>query len=319
MIYYGHMSQNEIRKDYLQEKYVLIAPQRADRPHDTEKPECLNHRSKTQSCVFCPSSIDNKAALLTIGPKDRWHVKVISNRYPAVSTSNPHAYGMQEIVIETPNHLLEMDDLPEEHIVKIFEAYDQRTREISKDRHIQYILIFKNNGGRAGASLSHAHSQIFASAFLPPHLADKSTRALAYRLEHGTCVYCDVIEKERGGLRHVWEDDQVIAFTPYASFHNYEVWVMPKRHIDNVTDLNAKERASSAHIMKRLMRGISDLHLPYNFYFHQVVRDTDQHFYIKLTPRGSVWAGVELGSGLIINPVSPEAAAQYYKNVLKKG
>jgi UDPglucose--hexose-1-phosphate uridylyltransferase len=312
------MSQNEIRKDYLQDKYVLIAPQRSDRPHDIERHEKLNHHDKRKSCVFCPASVNNKTDLLTVGPKDRWYTKVISNRYPAVSTSNPNAYGIQEIVIETPNHLLEMEDLPEEHLVKIFETYDQRTREISKDPNIQYILTFKNNGGRAGASLSHAHSQIFATAFLPPHLADKSSKALAYRLEHGTCVYCDVIAKERLGVRHVWEDDNILAFTPYASFHNYEVWIMPKRHLDNVTNLNAEERTSAAFILKRLLRGIGDLHLPYNFYFHQVVRDTDQHLYIKLTPRGSVWAGVELGTGLVINPVTPEAAAHYYKNVVKK-
>lgn len=313
------MNKNEIRRDYLQEKYVLIAPQRGDRPHDVERHETLNHHGRGRACEFCPASVDNKTSLLSIGPKERWHVKVIANRYPAVSTANPDAYGMQEVVIETPHHLVHLEDLPEEHIVKIFDAYDRRTREMMKDKHVQYVMIFKNNGGRAGATATHAHSQVFASAFLPPHLADKCQRSLAYRLEHGTCVYCDVIEKERRSQRLVWEDDQVIAITPYASFHNYETWILPKRHIDNVTDLNAAERTSTAWVLKRLLHAIGDLHLPYNFYFHQVVRDTDQHFYIKITPRGSVWAGLELGSGLVINPVSPEAAAAYYTKALKKG
>lgn len=305
---------SEIRKDYLQDRYVLIAPRRGKRPHDIERHEILNPSKNT--CVFCPQETAKKHALLTLGPKDRWYIKVIPNDFPAVSVDNPKAYGMQEVVIETPNHILELDDLPEEHIVKLFEAYAQRTRAISKNSKIEYILTFKNNGGRAGASLRHAHSQIFASAFLPPHLFDKSQKALAYRLEHHRCAYCDIIEKERASKRFIYEDEYMFAFAPYASFHNYEAWIIPRRHRDNVSDLTNTERISIAFILKHLLRKIGDLHLPYNFYFHQVIHDKDQHWYLKVTPRGSVWAGVELGSGLIINPVSPEDAAAYYRQGL---
>lgn len=307
---------SEIRKDYLQEKYVLIAPRRDNRPHDIERPECLNPPVKKQ-CVFCPPEIEKKHPLLTIGPKKNWYVKVIANDFPAVSIDNPKAYGQQEVVIETPDHLPEMEELPVEHIAKVFEAYAQRTREISKDKKIDYILTFKNSGGKAGASLQHAHSQIFSTAFLPPHLFDKSQKALAYKLEHGTCAYCDIIEKETKGPRLVYENEHVVAFTPYASFHNYEVWIMPKRHVDNITLVNPEERLAMASILKPVLKKIGQLHLPYNYYFHQIIHDKDQHLYIKVKPRGSVWAGVEIGSGLIINPISPEAAAEYYREGLK--
>lgn len=280
-----------------------------------ERPEVLNP-DKNKPCVFCPAQADKKQALLTVGPKDRWYVKVLPNDFPAVSLDNPKAYGRQEVVIETPNHIVELEDLPKEHIVKLFEAYAARTREISKDKKIEYILTFKNNGGRAGASLRHAHSQIFATAFLPPHLLDKSQKALAYRLERGNCVYCDIIKKEQEGPRHIWHDKNIIAFAPFASFHNYEAWIIPLRHIDNVTDLNDGERAGISRILKHILRQIGHLNLPYNYYFHQVIHDDDQHFYIKVTPRGNVWAGVEIGSGLIINAVSPEDAAKYYREGL---
>lgn len=306
---------SEIRKDYIQDRYVIIAPKRGKRPHDVERPEILN-QSKKKICVFCPAQVDNKKSLLTIGPKKRWYIKVLPNAFPAVSVDNPKAYGRQEVVIETPNHILELEDLPREHLVKLFEAYATRTRAISKDKQIEYILVFKNNGGSAGASLQHAHSQIFATAFLPPHLFDKSQKALAYRLQHGTCVYCDIIKKEEKGPRHIWHDKNIIAFTPYASFHNYETWIMPFRHIDNVTDLNDGEKLSITKILKHILRQIGHLHLPYNYYFHQIIHDKDQHFYIKVTPRGNVWAGVEIGSGLIINAVPPEDAAKYYRKGL---
>lgn len=312
------MSHGELRKDYLQEKYVLIAPQKADRPHDIERSECLNVATDKRHCQYCPHKVDNKRDVLTIGPKSNWHVKVMPSSHPAVTTTNQHAYGVQEDVIETHNHLLELEDLTQEHIVKVFDAYDRRTRELTKDEHIHYILVYKHQAGKYAPNVQHAHSNIFASAFLPPHLADKSQRALAYRLEHGTCVYCDVIAKESGSPRFVWQDDHVIAFAPYASFSNYELWLMPKRHVDNITLVNADERMSLAWILKRAAQAIGDLHLPYSYYFHQVIRDTDQHFYIKLTPAGNVWAGIGLASGLVINAVKPETAAAYYRDRLKK-
>ncbi len=312
------MSQSEIRKDYLQEKYVLIAPQKTERPFDLERPEKLNHFQGKKQCVYCPHRTDNKRDILTIGPRERWYVKVIPAAHPALVDTNPNAYGKQEVVIETPNHILGLEDLPEAHIAKVFEAYDRRTREISKDSNIHYILTYKHQAGKAAPSQAHSHSSIFASAFLPPHLADKSQRALAYRLQHGSCVYCDVLRQEQGGPRLVWEDEHVMAFTPYASFSNYELWIMPKRHVDNITLANVDEKNSMAWILKRALHAIGDLHLPYTYYFHQVIRDTDQHLYIKVSPAGSVYAGVAIASGLAINPIRPEDAAFYYKKALKK-
>jgi UDPglucose--hexose-1-phosphate uridylyltransferase len=303
----------EIRRDYIQEKYVIIAPKRGKRPHDVERPERVKPDNK-KVCVFCPENISKAGRpVLTIGGKNNWQIKVIKNKFPAVSTTNSKAYGIQEVVIETPNHQKELEDLSPSNVHKIFDAYRKRTETISRNKKIEYILIFKNNGGTAGASLQHSHSQIFATEFLPPHLKDKSQRTQAYKLEHGTCVYCDTIKKERKGPRLVFEDKNIIAFCPYASMHNYEIWIMPKRHLDNITVLNSAEIKSFTKVLKKVLGKITDLNLPYNYYFHQVIHDRDQHLYMKVTPRGSVWAGVEIGSGLIINPISPEESAKYYK------
>lgn len=308
---------SEIRKDYIQEKYVIIAPHRETRPHDFHR-EVVESGDAGAQCVFCRGAVDAKQILATDGPAAKWNIAVLKNIYPAVSTDNPKAYGQQEVVVETPDPQKQLEELPVKHIEKLLGIYSKRTRAISRDKKIEYILIFKNNGGRAGASLKHAHSQIFATQFLPPHLVDKSQKVQEYKLQHGTCVYCDVISKERKGPRLVWENHHVICFTPYASIHNYEIWIMPKRHIDNVTDLRPDERMEFAKILRRTLRAIGELNLPYNYYFHQVINDEDQHLYMKITPRGSVWAGVEIGSGLIINPVSPESAATFYREQLSR-
>lgn len=311
------MKKPEIRKDYVQEKYVIIAPKRGKRPHDVERPECANPRKK-KTCVFCPEKINSEPSLLNIGTKKNWKIKVVENKFPAVSLDNPKAYGRQEVVIETPDHLPEIDDLPLKHVAKILEVYSMRTQAIMEDKNIEYILIFKNNGGRAGASLQHSHSQIFATKFLPPHLFDKSQKSQEYKLKNGTCAYCDAIKKELSGPRLVYQGKHVAAFTPYASMHNYEIWILPYRHIDNITQLTSAERLEWAMILKKVLDKITKLGLPYNYYFHQVRYDDDQHLYMKIKPRGSVWAGVEIGSGLIINPVAPEDAAEYYRRAFKQ-
>lgn len=310
------MKKSEIRKDYIQDKYVIIAPKRTKRPSDIERPERIQP-SVEKECVFCPENI-KKAGRLIFSSRanekgEPWSVAVIKNKFPSVSINNPKAYGTQEVIIETPDHIKEVEELAIEHMIKIFDAYSQRTKEISKNKKINYILIFKNNGGRAGASLQHAHSQIFATQFLPPHLADKEQKVKEYTSRHGRCPYCDVIKKEEKGPRLVWSNEHIIVFCPWAPMHNYEVWIMPRRHVDNVTLLSLEEKKSFAIALKKMLGKITDLSLPYNYYFHQVVNDPDQHLYLKVTPRGSVWAGVEIGSGLIINPVSPEEAARYFK------
>lgn len=304
----------EIRKDYIQDKYVIIAPRRVQqgRTHDIERPVAVSPIGK-RAMVFTPEALKKERILLTVGPEKKWRIKVIPNKYPAVSKSFPHAYGQHEIVVETPDPEPELEDLPVEHIAEILEVYARRTMAISRDPRIEYILIFKNNGGVAGQSLQHAHSQIFATEFMPPHLLDKSQKQQAYKLKTGRCVYCDVIKKESKGPRKIYVDRHIIAFCPYASTYNYEVWIMPMRHLDNITDLNPHERREWAGVLKKILKKISKLNLPYNYYFHQVIHDTDQHFYMKIVPRGSVWAGVEIGSGIVINPIPPEEAAKFYK------
>ncbi len=307
---------SEIRKDYIQEKYVIIAPHRTSRPRDISLPPDQTTKQFDESCKFCSKQLKGEKHLYLSGSARNWRIFVKANKYPAVSLTNPKAYGQQEVVIETPDHVRELEDLPVSHLADLLTAYAERTKAITKNKKIEYILIFKNNGGTAGASLQHAHSQIFATDFIPPHLADKSQRQQAYKLKKGTCVYCDVIKKEKRGPRFVWQDKNVIAFTPYASMFNYEIWIMPKRHIDNITMLNDQEKISWAKILKHSLKKISQLNLPYNYYFHQIIHDEDQHLYMKIVPRGSVWAGVEIGSGVIINPIAPEEAAKFYRQGL---
>jgi len=307
------MNHSEIRQDFIHDRVVIIAPGRKKRPHDFPQTTVIHQDGGTSSCYFCPAQLRNVKALLTIGGKTSWKVKVIQNIYPIVSPDNPDAYGHQEVIIDTPDHNVEFADLSVEHIETVLDVFGQRIMALQKDPKIKYILTFKNHGGKAGESIAHSHSQIFASSFIPPHIIDKRTRAESYQIQKGSCYYEDLVIKEQKGPRWIAEDDYIGVFAPYASSYNYEAWLIPWRHVDNLSTLTQAERHSLATHLKRLLMRLETIGLSYNLYAHQVVRDKNEHFYFRIAPRGDVWAGVELGSRLVINTIPPEDAAAFYR------
>jgi len=303
------MLKSEIRKDYLSDKYVIITPGRAKRPRDIKEQTII---SRLANCVFCPENINHKNIVDQIdGPGGK--IISIKNTFPAVTLDNKKAYGTQEVIIETPEHKPELHNLSEAQIKQLLKMYAKRTAALSKIKNIEYILCFKNQGSKAGASIVHAHSQVFAIDIMPSEIKEEFKLCREYRDEHKTCAYCDIIKKEMKSPRKIYEDKFVAAFTPYASQYHYEAWIFTKRHLDNITKLNDNEFKSFAKILKKILIKLSKLNLSFNYFLHQSISDNDQHFYLKIQPRDSVWAGVELGSGLIINSVAPETAAKFFK------
>ncbi len=307
------IAQSEIREDYVHDRQVIIAPGRAKRPHDTGPSSTKSAIPGPEHDIFSPENLRPVKALLTVGGQKNWRIKVIKNIFPVVSSENPKAYGYQEVVVETPKYGVELSTLPVEHIAELLRVYGRRMRWLQADKKIRYILIFKNNGGRAGASINHAHSQIFASQYVPPHIITRRERAEAYRIEHNRDYYSDLLVREENGPRWIASGKHVCALTPYASLYNYEAWIMPWRRVDNVGLLNDGEIKEMAVYLKRILQRVGEEGLPYNFYLHQVVGDRHEHMYLRVAPRRDVWAGVELGSRLIVNTVTPEDAAAFYR------
>jgi UDPglucose--hexose-1-phosphate uridylyltransferase len=303
---------SELREDKIHDRFVIISPRRQTRPHDVAVSQDIP--VKSENCPFCKERIRaTQPALYQVGPEQWWEIKVIKNIFPVVSLSTPKTYGTQEVIIETPHHNKDLAVFSEAHIIRLLKTYATRTKTIAQDKKIKYILIFKNQGGGAGASLVHAHSQIFASGFLPPHIIDKISKSEAFRIKNGICYYCQLIQKEMRGPRKIINDKHMAVFTPYASTHNYEAWIMPRRHVDNITLLEEEEVHSLAKFIKIIISKVNKLGLPYNYYLHQAIYEKDEHFYLRITPRRDTWAGVELGSRMVINSVAPEEAAKYYR------
>ena len=295
---------SEIRKDYLQDKYALISPRRGKRPGDEV------------ACPFCPKGLRTQQVVKTYGKP--WKIAVLKNKYPAFTAQKGGVYGRQEVIVETPSHEKRLYELSVSELAECLKVYADRVAEMKKDKRIKYILVFNNSGASAGASKAHEHSQVIGMDFVSPYLQDKTEKEHRYQGKTGRCIYCDIIKKEEKSARKIFSDKNIFVFAPYASQHAYEARIFPRRHLDNVADLTASERESIAFALKKILTAVGTLKVPYNFYMHERVMDRDQHFYIKITPRGAAFAAVELGTGLIINPVAPEAAAKYYRKSFKK-
>ncbi|MFA6393526.1 MAG: DUF4931 domain-containing protein [Patescibacteria group bacterium] len=303
---------SEFRKQYFLNKFVIITPGRARRPHE------IMEQSQAVSdfkCEFCPETLDKKQLIKAYGQGRIWKMAALRNKYPAVTLENKKAYGVQEVIIDTPDHEIKFSALNVQDISYYFDIMADRLKEITRDKKIEYVLQFKNHGSKAGATIRHEHSQIFATDILPPDILDELNSAQSYKVERGACPYCDILKKELKSPRKIYEDKYIGAFTPYASEYHYEAWIFPKRHLDNVSMLTREEKKSLAECLKKILIKADSLGLAYNFFMHQVVKDSGQHFYIKIQPRDkNVWAGIELGSGLVINSVAPEKAAKFYRS-----
>jgi UDPglucose--hexose-1-phosphate uridylyltransferase len=203
--------------------------------------------------------------------------------------------------------------LPITHIIEIFQAYRDRLSVLSKLDGIRYVLAFKNDGPLAGASVAHAHSQIFALPIVPPQIAADSDALNHYWEYHDTCAYCDIITwEESQKVRIIAQDKHFVAIAPYASTHGFEAWVLPRRHLSKFGELHADEMQSLAVIMKKLTARLDASMISFNFFLQESLDLQDHHFILKLAPRTFEHAGAELGTGIIINPVAPEFAALWY-------
>lgn len=293
-----------------------MAPRRNQRPDafsGSAEPE--PHKIPNPHCPFCNNAEPSKFA--QPGPKN-WQVKVVTNLFSQLNFNNPKAYGTTEVVINTPDHDREFSELSLENIELIFEAYRQRLTALKATPGIRYVLVFKNDGPIAGASVSHAHCQIYALPLVPPRIVAESDAFTHYYAENGSCAICDVVQwEESQKVRVIYADKHLVAVTPYASAHMYEVWFMPRRHVSLFNELGVGELHSLASSLRHVAARLDSANMSFNYHIQEAIDGLNHHLIIKLEPRRhKEYAGAEMGTGIITNPVLPEYAALWYNNRL---
>jgi UDPglucose--hexose-1-phosphate uridylyltransferase len=328
---------SEFRQNLATKEWVILSPERSKRPHDIardtkDKPPLPEHRD---DCPFCKGNEgQSEPPVLVIPEKGDWQVRVVPNKYAALSRDAGTArsrdgaflkadgFGLVEVVIEHPRHDLTVATMPDQDLAKVLRAYRERQVAMSNRHRINLVTIFRNHGARAGTSLEHPHSQIIATPIVPPHVRYPLEQAVMHFDENGSCVYCDMVAEElRFGGRIVVESDNFVAFCPYAARSPFEARIYPKRHSASFMTITDDEITELAPVMRELMARIHfGLKNPdYNYIIRSApVGDHDTrylHWYIVVIPKISTPAGFEIGSGIYINTVSPEDCAEFLREV----
>jgi len=330
----------ELRKDYILNRYVILATERAKRP--TNSVQVHGEATDKSICPFSPGNHHMLAGITSEIPITKstspsvvasalpWLIRVVPNLYAAVSiTGNPvvrtdnefftfaSAYGYHEVIIETPEHDKEFEDLPVEHITEILRVYQQRMHAYQDQPRIRFVSVFKNRGLIAGASISHSHTQVIAYNAMPTSMEAELERAYDYYIKNDECVFCKILAVEEKSFRHVYSDSNIVAFTPYASRFPFEIWVFSRRHISSMTELSEEELVAFAGALKKLLQRLDALNYPpFNLQIHSAKVDEQFHFHIEIAPRLATWAGFEISTETIINTMTPENAASFYRGDL---
>jgi UDPglucose--hexose-1-phosphate uridylyltransferase len=353
----------ELRKDPISGRWVIISSARAKRPEapeprkDEESPEararcpfCNGHENETPSEIFTIRA--NGEQPNTPG----WLTRVVPNKFPAFGIfpeislrrvgmfQMATGYGAHEVAIESPNHDVNLEHQPLEQIARIVDTWWERHVDLERDHKLKYVLIFKNHGKAAGASLSHPHAQIIATTVVPDVLKSKLLNAKEHHQNGEGCIWCRQIDQlffyenriynPDGSIlvevhqrdRMVAQNDKFVAYIPFAARMPYEIHILPKTHQYSFIQTTPSERVDLAEMLKVILIKVYKLlgNPPYNFYIHsapnlnvrprtgdyQTIRE-DFHWHIEILVRTTIWAGFEQGSGIYINPLNPTDAARY--------
>ncbi len=332
----------ELRRDPTTDKWVIIATERAARPSDFKQEEEM--LGAPDKCPFCegnenktPPEITSIRKEGTLPNSPGWEIRVIPNKFPALTIegeANRHGKGVydemngigaHEIIIESPLHNASLETLPLEHVQKILWTFKERLLDLRKDPRLKYILIFKNKGRRAGASLEHTHSQLIATPILPDLVKNELNIASRYYEFKDRCLYCDIISQEKEeNKRVILDNEKFIAITPFASIVPFEVMVLPKTHLSDYSQIKLSELNDLAEIIQGTLKLLNKVvpNVSYNFYIHTSSLDDLSvpfyHWHIEILPRLTHTAGFEWGSGLYINPLPPETAAIFLSEAKKE-
>jgi UDPglucose--hexose-1-phosphate uridylyltransferase len=339
----------ELRKDPISGRWVVISTERGKRPTDF-KGETVG-KEIPKNCPFCDGNekMTPPEILAWRKPETRpnetgWDVRVTQNKFPALTPEGEinrrgdgmydymSGIGVHEVIIDSPRHDLSLAEMEVTQIEKILWAYKERIVAIEQDKRFRYVLVFRNYGIGAGASLAHPHSQLIATPITPRYVKLELATSRQYFLDKERCIFCDLIKQDlNSGERIVAENEYYVAIAPFASRFPFELWILPRRHHACFQDMPDLERGQLAMMMKdimgRLMKLLNDP--PYNYMLHTAPNPAlragrpdywgtilfDYHWHIEIIPRLTKQAGFEWGSGLYINPTSPEQAAKFLREI----
>jgi UDPglucose--hexose-1-phosphate uridylyltransferase len=331
----------ELRKDPVLGRWVIISTERAKRPKDFKSvPETKKVTPK--ECPFCPGNEPATPPEIYSIRRDGsapntpgWSLRVIPNKFPALRIEGEidrrgegiydrmNGIGAHEVIIETSDHGQDLADTDPERFEDVIMAYQSRLIDLKKDERLRYVMILKNFGAAAGASLEHSHSQLIATPVVPKRVMEEMDGAKRYFEYRERCIFCDIVVQEtKSRKRLICENNSFILVCPFAPRFPFECWIVPRNHLSNFEDATPEQLKDLAAILKDcLMRLKKALNIPpYNYVIHTApitVRGIDfYHYHLEIIPVLTHIAGFEWGTGFYINPTGPEDSADYLRNII---
>ena len=344
---------SELRQDLVTGDWVVVATGRAHRPNEYARHRRREKPQPKRNCPFeqlLPSALlayDRAGVRFPADPRSRipspaerralkrsWWLQVVPNKFPAFGEGmcgieqnvgpfrRQDGVGFHEVVI-TRHHTRSLGAMSTEEAGIVVRSYLDRYRALAAEDCVEYIAIFHNHGREAGATISHPHSQIIAIPVVPPDVGRSLKGASEYYRKHRRCVHCTMLGfEERQGWRIVYANNDFIALCPYVSRQAFEIRIFPRRHSAEFESMTDGEVATCAEALRRVLGklglGLGDP--PYNFFIHTAPatdgsRAPYYHWHIEIIPKTAIWAGFEIGTGIEISTISPEAAAKFLRTI----
>lgn len=329
---------SELRQNFATKEWVVIATERARRPEEmANKRERKPVSSFVPSCPFCPGNEKLTPPEVMRVPASMdvpWRARVVPNKFAALSrevqpTRTVHrsrrtvnGFGIHDVIVETPDHSQVMALMSDSYVAEILGIYKTRYDQISLDPRIALITIFKNHGLDAGTSLEHPHSQIIATPVISLQVRERFQQASRHFDDFGECMFCQALEEElQEQTRIVMVSEYFVALELYASAAPFSTHIYPRRHMASFADASALELNDLARMLRKMLAklyyGLADP--DFNFTIRSAPAESVGvkyfHWYLSVIPRLTRVAGFELGSGMFINTVLPEAAAEFLRKV----
>ena len=335
---------------------VLVATARGMRPKKAEEKIERDSRTHVETCPFCRGNEARTPPEIKAWPDpENWEVRIVPNLYPVLGDDSPannmafglqqviDGYGRHEVIIDHPHHGIIIHEMSAEHLGRLFGIYQQRMTELyASDPRLKYVLVFKNFGPAAGASIPHTHSQIIATPVVPENVQNEVTHSRQHYQKFGQCIFCSLIDealtyeatiydRNSGQIRRkinvgqyvIERGERFVAIKPFASRFEWEIHILPLQHESDFLQASEQDLQDFARVLKRTMARLDKVvgGVQFNFFLHSTPHGEEYrdcggsyHWHLEICPRTSIPTGFELGSGLFVSTVSPEEAAEALRN-----
>ena len=329
----------ELRRDPVVGRWVIVDTEHPKKPEDFKYEQ---HIFEGGLCPFCygnefmtPSEISCFRDPGTAANFPGWQVRVVANKFPALQIEGEldrrglgiydmsNGIGAHEVLIESPYHSKDIPELSEQEIESYLKMCCVRLADLKKDSRFKYVMVFRNYGAAAGATLEHPHTQLIALPMVPKNALEEIHGARDYYNYRERCIFCDILRQEIGDkTRIILENKYFISFCPFVSRFPFAIMIMPKQHSGYFSHISSgSELAALAQILKDTLTKLKKVfvNLAYNYIIHSapINGETDveyYHWHLEIMPKLTQVAGFEWGTGFYLDPTSPELAAQYLKD-----